>query len=77
MIDQLGLIAVVVMVASYALEHRHLNFILLFAIGCAMAAAYAWMIGSMPFLIAEGIWALIALRRWLKAGRNQDGVSAD
>jgi len=77
MIDQLGLIAVVVMVASYALEHRHPNFILLFAIGCAMAAAYAWMIGSMPFLIAEVIWALIALRRWLKAGRNQDGVSAD
>lgn len=64
MIEQLGLFAVVIMVGSYALEHRHPVFILIFAVGCALAAFYAWLIGSMPFVFAEGIWALIAFKRW-------------
>ncbi|MBL4807786.1 MAG: hypothetical protein JKY31_10980 [Rhodobacteraceae bacterium] len=67
MITQLGLVAVIIMVSSYALESRHSVFVLTFAIGCALAAIYAWLIGSMPFFIAEGIWSLIAIRRWLGA----------
>ena len=63
--DQLGLIAVVIMVGSYALEAKHTAFILIFAFGCALAAIYAWLIGSTPFLIAEGVWALLAIKRWL------------
>jgi len=63
---QLGLIAVVIMVASYALEHRHPLFIVVFAFGCALAAFYAYLIGSIPFLIAEGVWALIAIWRYVK-----------
>ena len=62
--ETLGIVAIVVMVGSYALESRSSIFIATFAIGCAMAAFYAWLIGSVPFLIAEGIWALIAARRW-------------
>lgn len=65
--ETLGIIAIVVMVGSYALESRSSIFIATFAIGCAMAAFYAWLIGSVPFLIAEGIWALIAARRWYLA----------
>lgn len=64
MVEYLGLIAVIIMVGSYALEDRHPLFVLLFAGGCALAAFYAWLIGSVPFLIAEGIWAIIALVRW-------------
>lgn len=67
MITNLGLIAVIIMVGAYALEARHPVFVLIFAFGCALAAAYAWLIGSMPFVLAEGIWALIALWRWHKA----------
>ncbi len=67
MISNLGLIAVIIMVGAYALEARHPVFVLIFAFGCALAAAYAWLIGSMPFVFAEGIWALIALWRWHKA----------
>lgn len=71
MTDHLGLVAVTIMVGAYALEGRHRLFVLIFAFGCALAATYAWMIGSTPFLIAEGIWALIALRRWFRLRRRQ------
>ncbi|CTQ55105.1 hypothetical protein LP7551_03646 [Roseibium album] len=66
MIEALGLAAVLIMVSSYALEEKHPVFVLIFAAGCAMAAAYAWLIGSIPFLLAEGIWTLIAFKRWLR-----------
>lgn len=63
-VEALGLVAITIMVASYALEHVHHLFIAIFAIGCAIAAFYAYLIGSYPFLIAESLWAIIALRRW-------------
>lgn len=52
------------MVVSYAFEARGRIFIALFAAGCAMAAFYAYLIASYPFLVAEGIWSIIAIRRW-------------
>lgn len=70
MIEILGLVATTVMVASYALEARGSIFIAIFAFGCAMAATYAFLIGSYPFLIAEGLWSLIAFRRWRVATRK-------
>ncbi len=63
--EVLGIVAIIIMVASYALEKRAPVFIAIFAAGCAMAAFYAFLIGSYPFLIAESIWAVIALRRWM------------
>lgn len=65
MIEWLGIFAVSSMVVSYALEDRHPIFVLVFAISCALAAIYAYLIASYPFLMAEGIWAMIAFRRWL------------
>ena len=65
--ETLGLIATVVMVGSYALEERSSLFVATFALGCALAAFYAFLIGSIPFLIAEAIWAVIALRRFIRA----------
>ena len=67
LIEVLGIVAVATMVISYALERRHPTFIAIFASGCALAAAYALLIESYPFLIAEGIWAIIAFRRWRSA----------
>lgn len=66
-IEYFGIAAVVVMVASYALENRSPVFILIFAAACAAAALYALLIGSYPFFIAEGLWSLIALRRWFQS----------
>lgn len=65
MIEWLGIFAVASMVISYALEDRHSIFVLTFALSCGLASFYAYLISSYPFLIAEGIWSLIALRRWI------------
>lgn len=63
-IEIFGITSVIIMVTSYALEHKSPVFIIIFSIGCLLAATYAFLLGSIPFLIAESIWAIIALRRW-------------
>ncbi|MDA4844435.1 hypothetical protein [Hoeflea poritis] len=65
--ETIGIVAVIIMVTSYALEHRHPIFIAIFSGGCALAAFYAVLIHSYPFVVAEGIWSVIALRRWFVA----------
>jgi hypothetical protein len=66
----LGIVAIATMVTSYALEKRSTLFIATFAAGCALAAVYAYLIDSYPFLIAEALWAVIAFRRWYVARRT-------
>jgi len=63
-VEWFGVIAITIMVLSYALEKRHPLFILSFAFGCALAATYAYFLKSYPFLVAESIWAAIAFYRW-------------
>ena len=65
-LTHLGSLAVFIMVASYTLEDRHPLFILIFAFGCMLAAFYAFLIETYPFLVAEGLWSLIALRRYAR-----------
>jgi hypothetical protein len=64
-IEVFGFLAVIVMVTSYALEDRSPRLILVFALACLAAAAYAALIRSWPFAVVETIWSGIALRRWL------------
>ncbi len=59
-----GAVAVTVMMVSYALEARDRAFVLLFAVACMAASAYGFMAGTWPFGVVEGVWALVALRRW-------------
>ena len=66
-IEILGIVAIVIMVASYALEKRHPIYVAIFAVGCAMAAVYAYLISSYPFLAAESVWSVIAFTRWRAA----------
>lgn len=63
-VEALGIVAIATMVVCYSLERYGRIFMALFAAGCATAAVYVYLIGSYPFLVAEGIWALIAARRW-------------
>lgn len=65
-IEILGIIAIIIMVGAYALEDRHPAFVIIFAGGCALAAFYAFLISSYPFLIAESLWAVFAFQRWRK-----------
>ena len=66
-VELFGILSITMMVVFYALEKRGRLFIALFAIACCAASFYAYLIGSIPFMIAEGIWALIAFKRWMTA----------
>jgi len=59
-----GLFAVTAMLVCYALENRSHWFILGFAVSCALGSAYGFLQGAWPFGLVEGVWTLVALRRW-------------
>jgi len=52
------------MLVCYACERRNPWFILGFAGACTLGSAYGFLQGAWPFGLVEGIWALVALRRW-------------
>jgi hypothetical protein len=60
-----GAVAVGVMMFCYAFEDRAPGFTLAFAFACVAASAYGWLAGTWPFGVIEGVWAVIAFRRWL------------
>jgi hypothetical protein len=59
-----GLTAVSLMLIFYSLEPRSSWFVLAFAASCAMGSAYGFLQGAWPFGLVEGVWSLVALRRW-------------
>ena len=64
-----GFFAVALMLVCYALEDRSPWFILAFAVSCLMASSYGFLQGAWPFALVEGIWSLIAIRKWLQRRR--------
>ncbi len=59
-----GLFAVTAMLLCYALEDRSPWFILGFAGSCVLGSAYGFLQGAWPFGLVEGIWSVVAFRRW-------------
>ena len=59
-----GACAVTIMLLSYALERHSAWWVLVFALACAASSLYGWLAGTWPFGVVEGVWALVALRRW-------------
>jgi hypothetical protein len=59
-----GVLALTFMMSMYALERRGDGFVLAFAVGCALSSAYGFASGTWPFGVVEGIWTVIAVRRW-------------
>jgi hypothetical protein len=64
-----GLIAVTAMVICYAWESRSHWFVLGFAFSCVLGSIYGFLQGAWPFGLVEGVWSVIALRRWWKTRR--------
>ncbi len=64
-----GLFAVTAMLVCYAFEDRSRWFILGFALACVLGSVYGFLQGAWPFGLVEFVWALVALRRWWRAGR--------
>jgi hypothetical protein len=64
-----GVTAVSFMMVMYALESRRRHFIAAFALGCALSSSYGFLAGAWPFGVVEGVWTLVALRRYLSTGK--------
>ena len=62
-----GLVAVSLMLLGYAMEARGRGWVLGFAGACALGSAYGFLQGAWPFGVVEAVWALVALRRFVKA----------
>ena len=60
-----GVVALLFMMTMYALESRGRRFVALFALGCALSSVYGFASGAWPFGVVEGIWSVIALRRYM------------
>jgi hypothetical protein len=67
MLTLFGASAVAVMLLAYALEHRSAWWVLVFALACAASSVYGWLAGTWPFGVVEGVWAVVAFRRWLQS----------
>ena len=66
-----GLFAVTAMLVTYALEERSHWFVLAFAGSCALGSTYGFLQGAWPFGLVEGVWTLVAVRRWTIERRRQ------
>ena len=64
-----GLFAVSAMLICYAMESRGDGWILGFAAACLLGSTYGFLQGAWPFGLVEGVWALVAARRWWRARR--------
>ncbi len=59
-----GAVAVTFMMLMYALESKSRHFVAAFALGCALSSSYGFLAGTWPFGVVEGVWTLVALRRY-------------
>ncbi len=69
-----GLFSVTAMMLCYAFEKRSNWFILGFAVCCVLASIYGFLQGAWPFGLVEGVWSLIAAKRWW-AGHQKSRLS--
>jgi hypothetical protein len=68
-----GLLAVSLMLVFYAMENRSRLFVLAFAGACVMASVYGFLQGAWPFGLVEGVWSIVAVRRWWMSKAQMHG----
>lgn len=71
-----GVVALSFMMAMYALEKRHLRFVLAFAVGCLLSSAYGFVSGAWPFGVVELVWTGVAMRRFVTDRRSVSDATA-
>jgi hypothetical protein len=59
-----GLLAMTLMLVTYALESRSSLFTLAFAGSCALGSIYGFLQGAWPFGLVEAVWSVVAVRKW-------------
>jgi hypothetical protein len=73
MLTLFGAGAVAFMLLFYTLEERSPWWVLAFALACAASSVYGWLAGTWPFGVVEGVWALVAFRRWIRHRASDRG----
>jgi hypothetical protein len=71
MLTLFGVVAVTIMFLSYWWERSSKWMVLLFAGGSALTAVYSALVGAYPITVVEGLWGLVALRRFLLRHRQE------
>jgi hypothetical protein len=59
-----GVVALTFMMTMYAFEARGHRYVAGFAVGCGLSSSYGFVSGAWPFGVVEGIWTIIAIRRY-------------
>lgn len=65
-----GLFAVSIMLLCYAMEDRSPWWVLGFSASCLLGSTYGFLQGAWPFGLVEGVWSVVALRRWMGLRRR-------
>jgi hypothetical protein len=71
MLTAFGSVAVGIMFLSYWLEPRSRWYVLVFAVASAMTALYSGLAHVYPIMVVEGLWATVALRRFVTRSRAE------
>ena len=71
-----GVVAVTLMLVTYALEHISHWFVIAFAASCMLGSIYGFLQGAWPFGVLEGAWAVVAYWRWHKRRRREAAARA-
>ena len=58
------------MLLSYAFEDRSPWWVLGFSVSCVLGSIYGFLQGAWPFGLVEGVWSVVALRRWMGLRRR-------
>ena len=71
MLTVFGSIAVSIMFLSYWTEERSKWLVMVFAVGSGMTSLYSGLAEVYPITVIEGLWALVALRRFAQRHRRE------
>ena len=74
MLTVFGTIAVSIMFLSYWTEERSKWLVLVFALGSGLTSLYSGLAEAYPITVIEGLWALVALRRFWQRHNKEKNI---
>lgn len=71
MLTIFGAVAVSIMFLSYWTEDRSKWLVLIFALGSALTSLYSGLEEVYPITVIEGLWAFVAVQRFVQRHRRE------
>lgn len=79
MIQAVGILGVLLLLLAFALNlsekisERDARYLLMNFVGAGLAAVYAALTGSIPFVLLESVWSVAALVRFVQTMKKAPG----